>query len=59
VPVSGTYVMTVEEAVAAVNQFKPGMAIPMHYDDIVGSRQDAEEFKRGSKVPVEILEPTK
>jgi L-ascorbate metabolism protein UlaG (beta-lactamase superfamily) len=57
VPVSGTYVMTVDEAVEAVNQFKPGMAIPMHYADIVGSRQDAEEFKRRAQVPVEILDP--
>ncbi len=57
VPVSGTYVMTMEEAVEAVNRFKPGMAIPMHYADIVGSRKDAEEFKKRAKVPVEILEP--
>jgi L-ascorbate metabolism protein UlaG (beta-lactamase superfamily) len=59
VPVSGTYVMTAEEAAAAVNHFKPGMAIPMHFDDIVGSRSDAEKFKKLSKVPVEILEQTK
>ncbi len=57
VPVSGTYVMTMEEAVDAVNRFKPGMAIPMHYGDIVGSRKDAEEFKKRAQVPVEILEP--
>jgi L-ascorbate metabolism protein UlaG (beta-lactamase superfamily) len=59
VPVSGTYVMTAQEAAAAVNQFKPGMAIPMHFDDIVGSHKDAEEFKKLAKVPVEILESTK
>lgn len=59
VPVSGTYVMTAQEAAAAVNQFKPGKAIPMHYDDIVGSRKDAEEFKSLAKVPVEILEISK
>ena len=56
VPVSGTYVMTVDEAVEAVNTFKPGKAIPMHYADIVGSRKDAEEFKQRATVPVEILE---
>ncbi len=59
IPVSGTYVMTAPEAAQAVNEFKPGMAIPMHYDDICGSRSDAEEFKRLVKVPVEILEPVK
>ncbi|MGE5138583.1 MAG: MBL fold metallo-hydrolase [Rudaea sp.] len=59
VPVSGTYVMTAKEAAAAVNEFKPGKAIPMHYDDIVGTRKDAEEFKRLCRVPVDILDETK
>ncbi len=59
VPVSGTYVMTATEAAEAVNGFKPGKAIPMHYDDIVGTRKDAEEFKKLAKVPVEILEESK
>ncbi len=59
VPVSGTYVMTAPEAAEAVNTFKPGKCIPMHYDDIVGTSKDAEEFKRLAKVPVEILEETK
>jgi L-ascorbate metabolism protein UlaG (beta-lactamase superfamily) len=53
--VSGTYVMTAEEAAKAVDTFKPKLAIPMHYGAIVGSASDAEEFKRLSKVPVEIL----
>ncbi len=46
VPVSGTYVMTAEEASKAVNEFiKPKkLAIPMHYDSIVGSVKDAENF---------------
>ncbi len=57
VPVSGVYVMTAPEAAGAVNAFKPGMAIPMHYADICGKREDAENFKRMAKVPVEILEP--
>ncbi|MGB8647411.1 MAG: MBL fold metallo-hydrolase [Anaerolineae bacterium] len=59
VPVSGTYVMTAPEAAAAVNEFKPGKAIPMHYDDIVGTRNDAEEFKKLAQVPVEILTVTR
>ena len=60
-PVSGTYVMTAAEAAAAANALKPALAIPMHYDDpdVVGTRADAEEFKRLAKVPVEILEKTK
>ncbi len=60
-PVSGTYVMTAPEAAEAANTIKPGLAIPMHYGDpnVVGTRRDAEEFKRLTKVPVEILEKTK
>ena len=60
-PVSGTYVMTAVEAAEAANTLKPALAIPMHYGDadVVGTRSDAEEFKRLAKVPVEILEKTK
>lgn len=46
VPISGTYVMTVDEAVEAVKAVKPRLAIPMHYGAIVGDRPQAEEFKR-------------
>lgn len=56
VPVSGSYVMTAEEAANAVNTFKPKVAIPMHYGaGVVGTRDDAEKFKGLAKVRVEIL----
>jgi L-ascorbate metabolism protein UlaG (beta-lactamase superfamily) len=45
-PVSGTYVMTAEEAVEAANDIKPKVAVPMHYASIVGTEKDAEMFKR-------------
>ncbi|MBS3144947.1 MBL fold metallo-hydrolase [Candidatus Woesearchaeota archaeon] len=44
-PVSGTYVMTPEEAVQAVKIIKPKIAIPMHYAAVVGNDTDAEKFK--------------
>ena len=44
-PVSGTYVMTAKEAVEAAEAIKPGVAIPMHWGDIVGSKKDAEYFR--------------
>ncbi len=44
VPVSGTYVMTAEEAAEITNNVKPQVAIPMHYGVIVGSKADAEKF---------------
>jgi L-ascorbate metabolism protein UlaG (beta-lactamase superfamily) len=58
VPVSGTYVMTAEEAAKAVNEkIRPKkLAIPMHYGSIVGSDQDAAKFKQLVTVcPVQIL----
>ena len=58
-PVSGTYVMTAEEAAEAALTIKPKSAIPMHYGTIVGSRKDAEIFaeKLRGKVHVIILPP--
>lgn len=46
-PVSGTYVMTADEAARANDEFiKPRkFAIPMHYGSIVGSEEDANKFK--------------
>lgn len=45
VPVSGTYVMTAEEAAEAVAALNPKVAVPMHYGAIVGSEADANKFK--------------
>jgi len=55
-PVSGTYVMTPQEAAEAVVSVNPKVAIPMHYNAIVGSRKDAETFKKLVKCEVKILE---
>jgi len=54
-PVSGTYVMTPEEAGEATRMIKPKLAIPMHYGTIVGSESDAERFKQLAACPVQIL----
>ena len=56
-PVSGTYVMTPEEAAQAAGMISPKLAIPMHYGAIVGSEQDAEKFKQLAPCPVQILKP--
>jgi L-ascorbate metabolism protein UlaG (beta-lactamase superfamily) len=59
VPVSGTYVMTAEEAAKAVNEkIKPKkLAIPMHYGSIVGTQEDAVKFKQlVTACPVQILD---
>ena len=54
-PVSGTYVMTAEEAANAANKINPKVAIPMHYGSIVGAKEDAEKFKKLCRCKVEIL----
>ena len=54
-PVSGTYVMTAQEAVKACDVIQPKLAIPMHYGAIVGSASDAETFRKAVKCRVEVL----
>ena len=53
-PVSGTYVMTAEEAAEAALAIKPRIAVPMHYGDIVGSPADAQRFKELLKGKIEV-----
>jgi len=56
-PVSGTYVMTADEAAEAALAINPGVAVPMHYGAIVGDSSDADVFKAKleGKVNVHIL----
>lgn len=56
-PVSGTYVMTADEAAQAVKMVEPKVAIPMHYGVIVGTEHDAQKFKQLTTVEVQILKP--
>lgn len=54
-PVSGTYVMTAQEAAEAARVIAPKVAIPMHYGAIVGSEADAKAFQAAAPCRVEIL----
>lgn len=54
-PVSGTYVMTAEEAAEAALDIKPRVAIPMHYGSIVGSGDDAKRFAEALKGKIEVI----
>jgi len=55
-PVSGTYVMTADEALEACKVIQPEVAIPMHFGAIVGSVADAETFKKQAGCRVEVLQ---
>ena len=57
VPVSGTYVMSANEAAAAIKNIKPKIAIPMHYNSIIGSKKNARDFKNLANCNVKILNP--
>jgi len=57
-PVSGTYVMTADQAADAARRIKPKVAVPMHYGTIVGADADAKQFAKlleGSGITVVIL----
>ena len=54
-PVSGTYVMTADEAVEAALAIKPKLAIPMHYGAIVGDQSDATHFRDKLAGKVDVL----
>lgn len=56
-PVSGTYVMSADEAAGAALSIRPRVAVPMHYGDIVGSVADAKRLQEllDGKVEVKIL----
>ena len=57
IPISGTYVMTAEEAAEAINKIKPKIAIPMHIGTVVGDVKDSYRFQQLVKVvEVRILE---
>jgi L-ascorbate metabolism protein UlaG (beta-lactamase superfamily) len=54
-PVSGTYVMTADQAAQAALTMNPKLAIPMHYGAIVGGDEDAIEFKKAVEGKIEVL----
>jgi len=58
-PVSGTYVMTADEAVEAAKAIGPKTAIPMHYNSIVGSDADARAFKQALDGVCEVVLPVR
>lgn len=55
VPVGGRYTMNAKEAASLVNTIEPQIAIPTHYGDIIGTRDDAELFKKLVKEDIEVV----
>jgi L-ascorbate metabolism protein UlaG (beta-lactamase superfamily) len=55
-PVSGVYVMTPGEAAEAARRIQPAVAVPMHWGEHIGTREDAKAFAARAPVEVRILE---
>lgn len=58
-PIGGRFTMNAEEAALAAKTIKATVTIPMHWGSIVGTKNDAEEFKELCKnegIRCEILE---
>ena len=53
VPIGGTYTMNAIEAAELVNIINPKIAIPIHYGDIVGSKEDEKVFLKLLKPSIE------
>lgn len=54
-PVGGTYTMDYEEAANLANCIGANDVVPIHYGTVVGTKQDAEEFRKkviGKKVSI-------
>lgn len=57
-PIGGRFTMSAEEAFEAAKIIRPSLAIPMHWGSIVGTKDDAEEFKEMCEeegIKVEII----
>lgn len=56
IPVGGTYTTDYKEAAELVNIINPKVVIPMHYAELVGTKEDATEFSKlvNSNIQVDI-----
>jgi L-ascorbate metabolism protein UlaG (beta-lactamase superfamily) len=55
-PVSGKYVMTVEEAAEAARTLNPQIVVPMHYGSGIGTAGDGQRMAELYDGEVAILE---
>jgi L-ascorbate metabolism protein UlaG (beta-lactamase superfamily) len=56
-PVSGKYVMTVQEAAEAARTLSPQIVVPMHYGAGIGTGEDGRHFSELYDWEVIVLEP--
>ena len=56
-PVGGKFTMNADEAAVAANKIFPATAIPCHWGDIIGTKEDAELFAENCECKTIILDP--
>ncbi|MGH2728680.1 MAG: MBL fold metallo-hydrolase [Actinomycetota bacterium] len=58
VPIGGTYTMDVDEAVGAIKEIAPRLAVPYHFGFVVGSSKFGDDFVRAI-APIEgvVMKP--
>ncbi|MBT3304594.1 MBL fold metallo-hydrolase [Candidatus Woesearchaeota archaeon] len=60
-PIGGTYTMDAEEAASVAKVIGPDLAIPIHWGEIVGHEDDAQQFKEeiinDTEIEVKIIKP--
>ena len=56
-PVGGTYTMNADEAAEAAGFINPKQAVPYHWGDFVGDKNDAKRFAEKSGCEVTVLLP--
>ena len=54
-PISGTFVMTLEEALKAAEILEPDVVVPMHYGKLLGSVSEAHRFQNLLKDKVKVM----
>lgn len=54
-PISGTFVMTSEEAIEAARIIKPKAVVPMHYGKLLGSMTEAIRFQNILKEEIPVI----
>ncbi len=55
-PAGGRFTMNATEAAQAANLMNAGIAVPMHWGSIIGTRENAVRFAEVCEVPVRIME---
>ncbi len=54
-PISGTFVMTIEEAIKAAEILAPDVVVPMHFGKLLGSVSEAHRFQNLLKDKLKVM----